>query len=303
MVAQEPGVPQIDQAYQLWSGGKPNAAIAILEPLLRTVPHFDDARYLGVAWSVLGSSYLDVERYDEARRAYQHSIEIFQPLPAARGQYASAIDNLGTLEQSLGQHQEAKELCERAQHIYEELGSATGVAITSTNLAVIAYSRGDFKTARRAVAKALAAAKQKTNLRSNDLASLEIAKSAMALHDRRNQEAMSAVEHAIDLWTRAYGPEYFMLVNAYLLRAQVYASSGDNTRGMADARHALALAEVVLGRNTVGYLNAEASYARVLWICGARDEAKRLDLEARRGLTVLERRQCSGCTIDANGFR
>lgn len=289
MKAQEPVPQQIGQAYQLWSGGQAKAAIAILEPLLQTGTKFADTRNLGVAWNVLGSSYLDVERYDEARRAFQHAIEIFRPLPESRAQYASALDNLGTLEQSLGQSQPAKALCEKAQHIYEELGRSAGVAITSTNLAVIAYNRNDFKAARRSLERALQEAQHATEMREDDLAALETVKSALALHDGRNEEAMSAIQQAIERWTRAYGPNYFMLVDGYLLRAQAVASSGDHPRAIADGKHALALAEVVLGRNTVGYVNAEAAYARVLRICGAKDEARRLSKEASGAMALLAR--------------
>ncbi|MGC2403774.1 MAG: tetratricopeptide repeat protein [Acidobacteriaceae bacterium] len=301
--AEEAAAQQIAQAYQLWRSGQAKAAIAILEPLLQPGTRFADERSLGMAWNVLGSSYFDVERHDEARRAYQHAMELLRALPDERAQYASAIDNLGTVEQSLGQHQAAKALCQKAQQIYEQVGSMNGIVVASTNLAVIAYGQTDFKAARRYLEKAFEAAPHTMQMREDDWAALQLMKGALALHDRRNEEAMSAIQQAIERWTRAYGPKYFMLADGYLLLARALASSGDRAKAMVYAKHGMTLAEEVLGANTIGYLNAEAAYARVLGTCGEKHESKRLGKEASGALAALEQRMCSGCTIDANGFR
>ena len=108
----------IVQGFQQWSGGQPKAAIAILEPMLQAGVNWEE-RDLGVAWNVLGSAYLDLEMYDRAERAYQRSIQILRDVPSAQAQYASSIDNLGTLEVSLGHKDQAQALCEKARHIYE----------------------------------------------------------------------------------------------------------------------------------------------------------------------------------------
>jgi tetratricopeptide (TPR) repeat protein len=129
------------------------------------------------------------------------------------------------------------------------------------------------------------------------------AQSASALHDRKGEEAVSTAQEAIDLWTRAHGPEYFLVANGYLLRAQALAHSGDYAPAIRDAQHALAIAETSIGRNTIDYASAEAVYARVLRASGAKREASRMTKEASSALVNLERRQCSSCTIDASGFR
>src|ERR1700722_5436648 len=119
------------RAFQLWRGGQPKAAIAILEPLLQAGSRFDDPRDVGVAWNVLGHSYLDLDRFAEARQAYQHAMEILRPIPTARAQYGSTLDSMGMLEESLGQRNEAKTLVEKSRQIYAELGDSAGVASTS----------------------------------------------------------------------------------------------------------------------------------------------------------------------------
>jgi tetratricopeptide (TPR) repeat protein len=300
--AQQSAANSIVRAFQLWRAGQPKAAIAILEPLLQAGSRFDDARDVGVAWNVLGHSYLDLDRFAEARQAYQHAMEILRPIPTARAQYGSTLDSMGMLEESLGHRDAAKALSEKARQIYAELGDSAGVAITSINLAVIALGGNNFKDARRFLQTAIEA-QPAGAMKVDDVAAMDVVKSALALHDRKDEEAISMAQEAIDLWTRAHGAGYFLAANGHLLRAQALAHSGDYVAAIRDAQHALAIAETSIGRNTIDYLSAETVYARILRASGAKQEGARMAKEAGSALVDLERRQCSGCTIDASGFR
>jgi Tfp pilus assembly protein PilF len=290
------------RAFQLWSRGQPKAAIAMLEPLLQAGFQFDDARDVGVAWNVLGHSYLDLDRYAEAKQAYQHAVDILRPIATARAQYGSVLDSLGMLEASLGQRNEARALCEKARQIYAELGDSTGVAITSIDLAVIALGRNDFKAARRLLQTAIQAQPERA-MKADDLATMDAVKSGLALHNGNGEEAVAMAQHAIDLWAQAHGPGYFLLSNGYLLRAQALVHSGDYVRAIQDAQHALAIVEAAIGRDTIDYLSAQVVFAGILRASGAKQEGSRMAKEAGNALADLKRRQCSGCTIDASAFR
>jgi tetratricopeptide (TPR) repeat protein len=251
----------------------------------------------------LGQSYLDLDRFAEARQAYQQAMRILRPIPSARAQYASTLDSMGMVEEALGERDAAKALCEKARQAYAELGDPAGVAITSINLAVIALGRNDFKAARRLVQTAIQEGQHAGAMKPDDVAAINVVQSALALHDRKGAEAIAMAQEAIDLWTRAHGPEYFLVANGYLSRARALAQSGDYAAAIRDAQHALAIAETSIGRNTIDYLSAEAVYARILRDSGAKQEGARMAREASSALADLERRQCSGCTIDASGFR
>jgi tetratricopeptide (TPR) repeat protein len=301
--AQDSARASIVQAYQLWSGGEPKAAIAILEPMLRLDAQTFTEVERGAAWDLLGSSYQDLEIFDRARQAYGKAIETLRSIPSAQAQYAATLNNLATMEQTLGQKDSAGAISEKARHIYEQLRDPAGIAIASTNLASLAYAQKDFKTARRSLATALQEAHATTRLKDDDFAAMYAVMSALALHDRKYEEAISSIQRAIDLWIHAHGPSYLMLATGYLLRAQAFAKSGDYARALADAQHALAIDDVAIGRNTLGYLTAETAYAQILRASGAKEQASRLNKEAGSALADLESRRCNGCTIDANGFR
>src|ERR1700722_5913606 len=300
--AEKSAADQIVEAFHLWSAGQERAAIAILEPIVQSRVNGVAEWDLGVAWNVLGSCYLDLEMYDQARPGYQHAVEILRPIPSSQNQYASVMDNLGVLEKALGNGDSAKALCEKSRHIYETLGDSAGVAITSTNLAVIGIAQHNFKAARRAFERALRAAEQAT-MKDDDIAAIDAVESALALHDGREDEAISAVERAIDRWTRVHGPGFFMIGTGYLLRAQAFAKIGDYDRATADARHALEIAEAAIGKNTVAYLMAEDEYARILRASGDKEQASRLQKHAAVALGQIESRQCGGCTINVSGYR
>ena len=202
-----------------------------------------------------------------------------------------------------GRRTQRRRSVKKAERIYEQLGDPAGIAIASTNLAGIACAQKDFKTARRSLATAIKEAQATTQLKDDDYATMYAVRSALALHDGKNEEAISSIQQAIDRWTHGHGPSYFMLATGYLLRAQALAKSGEYARALADAQHALAIDEVAIGRNTLGYLTAETEYAQILRASGAKEQASRLKKEASSALAELESRQCNGCTIDANGFR
>jgi tetratricopeptide (TPR) repeat protein len=301
--AQDSARASIVQAYQLWSGGQPKAAIAILEPMLRLDAQTFTEQERGAAWDLLGSSYQDLEIFDRARQAFGKAIETLRSIPSAQGQYAAALDNLATMEETLQQNDSAKALAKKAIRIYEALGDPAGIARGSIDRAAIACAQKDFKTARRSLARAFQEAQATTLLKDDNFAAMYGVKSALALHDGKEEEAISSIQQAIDLWIHAHGPSYLMLATGYLLRAQAFAKSGDYARALADAQHALAIDDVAIGRNTLSYLTAETEYAQILRASGAKEEASRLKKEASSALADLESRQCNGCTIDANGFR
>jgi tetratricopeptide (TPR) repeat protein len=299
--AQDSAKASIVQAYRLWSEGQPKAAIAILEPLLRLDTQTFTEEQRGAAWDLLGSSYQDLEIFDRARQAYGKSIEALRSIPSAQAQYAAALNNLASMEQTLGENDSAMALSEKSRRIYEQLGDPAGIAVACTNLAGLAYAQKDFNKARRSLATALKEAT--TRMREDDYAAMYATESALALHDGKDEEAISSIQQAIDRWIHSHSPGYLMLGTGYLLRAQALAKSGDYRRALADAQQALANDEAVIGKNTLGYLIAEAEYAQILRTSGAKEEASRLEKEAGSALAELESRKCYGCTIDANGFR
>jgi tetratricopeptide (TPR) repeat protein len=294
---------QIAHAERLRGEGKPQEAIAVLDPMVHRDENTLAQDDLGFAWNVLGSSYQDLGRSIEAKQCFETAIEKLRPVPTAQAAYAAAMANLASMEAAAGQQDSARALYEKADDLYQSLGNFAGMTVTSTDLARLAYSRKDFQSARRYLDRVHQAAQRTTGLRGDDIAALHDTESALAFHDRNYPEALSASQQSIESWTRAHGASYFMVGLGYALRAQATAQIGDYGRAIADAQRALAILEAAKGKNNFGYLRVEMIYAQVLRAAGDKQQASRLQQRAMSSLADLEGRQCSGCTIDANGFR
>jgi tetratricopeptide (TPR) repeat protein len=294
---------QILRAKQLGDEGQAKAAIALLEPLTRQGAGSLTEHQRAVAWDIVGTSYQDLGMLEQAQQAYDRAIEALRSIPEAKAQYAAALCNLGSVEGALGQEDSAKSLYEKAAAIYQGLGDFAGVTITATSLATLATSRKDLRAAHRYLATAFQASQRSTRLRDDNFAALYGISSELAFHDGRYQEAIASAQQAIDYWTHAHGPGYFLLGFGYSLRAQAIAKTGDYSRAITDVQHALAVFEAAWGKNRDGYLRIELVYAEILRASGEKVEGSRLKKEARNSLARMESRQCDGCTINVNGFR
>jgi tetratricopeptide (TPR) repeat protein len=295
--------PQLLQAQSLSARGQSRAAIAILEPLVQSDSHVLDDANLGVAWNLLGSAYTDFENFDKARRCFENAIHILREIPDEQMQYATALDNLGSVESSTDQYDQAKLLHAKARHVYEALGNHAGVAISSGNLTMLNIAQHDLRAARTNLNEALREIQRTNQLTDNNLATLYSAKGSFALAEGDFHEAIPAFQLAIDLWTHSYGPRFFMLGVVYALRAQVFEYMGDHPNAIADYRQALSLLEETPGRNAPAYLTVQIAYAQALRHAGSKQEAARLEKEARSTLANVRVQQCSGCTISAESFR
>jgi tetratricopeptide (TPR) repeat protein len=301
--AQQSRPPELLQAQSLNEQGQSRAAIAILEPLVQEASHVLDQASRGIAWNLLGSSYRAFEDYDKARRCYETASHILSTIPNEQVEYASALDNLGAIEERTGQFNASKTLRTRARHIYQATGNHVGIAIASSNLAQLALYQNDLSSARKNIFEAFREAQLTNQISENNLAAMYTVKGAVSYIERDFHAAIAADQQAIDIWTRIHGPGFYLLGVAYSLRGQASSRLGDHRQAVSDLQHALTLLEEIPGRNSQAYLKAELTYAHVLRDAGSKQEAAQLEKEAKSALTNVRIQQCSGCTISAESFR
>jgi tetratricopeptide (TPR) repeat protein len=294
---------QIVRAAALNDRGEFQASILLLEPLLRSGAHALARNEAGVAWTLLGNAYQYLGEYQKARGSFEAAIRFLKDSPAQARQYASALDNLGSLELEDGQTESAKVLRLKAKHLYETMGDHMGIARTATNLSLIALQQRRYAEARAFLAKAFEEANRVAEPNTDDLASMYAIQGVIAGHDLGARSALEPLQHAIDLWEGRHGPGYFQLGTAYLVRGQIYETMGDYQKAKTDLQNALARLEQTTGPNSPLYLRAEISYARVLRDSGSKREAAQLEAKATAALEQLHLRECSGCSVSLLGLR
>ena len=301
--AQQPQPPTLSQVQSLIDQGQSRAAITLLEPLLQPESHVLGEDERGIAWNLLGVAYSDFENYNKARHSYEMAIQILRSMPSQQVQYASALDGLGAVEESTGHFDESNALRIKARRLYENLDNHSGIAVTSSNLAMIAVEQKNLTLAHQNIARAFHEVPLSKGFQDNDLAVMCTVKGTLANAERDFRTAIAAYKQAIDLWTRAQGPRFLMLGVAYALLGDELDKIGEYQEAISDLQHALMLLEDAPGKDSAAYLRVELAYAHALRDSGSKQEASRREKEAKTALANVRAQQCVGCTISAESFR
>jgi|GEM_PF-3263991 len=262
----------------------------------------DDA-LIGIAWNIRGVALENLGDWEGARRSYETAVAILCAKPDQILQYASALDNLGSLKADMGQLQESRSLGIHAQQLNQSAGNYAGAVRASIKLALVALAQRDRKSTRQFLAEALKELSLVPSPEASDLAALHNAQALECVQDGHLNDARNEINHAIELWTEHYGPRYYLLATGLSLRGQINNAlhKGDDARE--DFRHSLDLLRMNNEMGSKVYFIVEMNYANVLRNSGERYEADRLESAAKEGLQELSHRQCNGCSVSAASFR
>lgn len=300
--AQTPPTNEFTRAAELNDEGRFPEAIRIIESFFAQGPQNDHA-ITGIAWDLRGVALQNLGDWEGARRSYEASVAILRTEPDQIRQYASALDNLGSLKQDLGQLQESRSLRIHARQLYRSVGDHAGTARASVNLALVALGLRDRRQTRKFLADAFSEESLVQNPDLGDLAALHSAQAIQVARNGRPNEALDEINHAIALWTQRYGPHYYLLATGLSLRGSIDDSLHKNSDARSDFRLSLDILKMNGEADSQVFYLVESAYAGALRDSGEHDEADRLESEAKEGLERLRRPQCNGCSISAESFR
>ena len=301
--AEEPATDRMAHAIALIGHGDFRAAIDLVEPLIHSGDAKRNSAVTGVAWNIRGLAFHGLEQHDEARRSFEAAIEILKAIPDQQVQYATALDNLGSVKADMGDFDESRSLRLRARQLFESLGNHAGVARTSNNLVLVAIAQGSRKDARRFLKDALREESAVATPNLGDLAEIYSAECLLDEHDGDIPGALAAVNRAINLWIQHYGPAYYMLADGYAIRGHLYDNLHDYPDAVSDMQHSLKLLAENGQTGSRVYFLTQISYAHVLRDLGVKTDAARIESVARSALVSLGNQQCRNCTISAESLR
>lgn len=299
--ADESPMDRVVRAAALSDAGEFRAAIDEIEPLLHANTGAANDAATGIAWNIHGLALQALGDREEARRSYDAAVSILHALPEQRRQYASALDNLGSLEAESGRFVEARSLRLRAEQIYASLGDHAGVARTSSALALTAIGQRKPKEALRRIADAF---REESLLPAPDAGDLAELYGAQALAQEREgnyKPAFQAAQQALELWAQHYGSRYYLLATGYSLRGRAYDGLHDYQNAINDMQHSLELMRENGQSKLRVYFLTELSYALVLRHAGIKDEAAQTESTARLELSNL-REPCTSCVVSAESL-
>jgi tetratricopeptide (TPR) repeat protein len=294
---------QLIQAQKLSDQGVFPQVIQILEPLVHSDPRSLDDFSRGRAWNILGPAYEALGNYDAGRRSYEAAIELLRTVPDAGSMYASALNNLGSLELYMGQFHAAETALRKAKGMYATSGDHAGLAEVETNLAILALDRNNTHAAQALLVDAFGEAERAKDLSDSDRAEMYSTRGVVAARDRDFAAAVLDYGQSVDFWIRARGPECYLVALQYTLRADAFRELGDYSKAKSDIAAALLLVARTVGPNTALYAETELTYARLLRATGANVEAAQSETEAKALLKSTRRQECNNCSISAGAFR
>jgi tetratricopeptide (TPR) repeat protein len=302
LCAQAPLADEVARAAALNDQGRFTESMQTITSFFAQERQTEDA-LAGIAWDLRGVALQNLEDWEGARRSYETAIAILRTKPDQIQQYASALDNLGSLKADMGQLQESRSLRTRARQLFQSVHDHAGTARASINLALVALALRDRKHARQFLADASREESLVPNPGSSDLAALNTAQAIQWARDGRLNDALDAINHAIGLWTDHYGPRYYLLVTGLALRGQIDNQLHKTDDSLADFRRSLDILKTNGVADSQVFFIVESEYATALRDSGEREEAERLESEAKEGIERLKRQQCSECSISAESFR
>lgn len=293
----------IHRAYVLEVHGDFVSAIAILAPIANSPSVGLSDQTKGMVLNLLGSAYRVTDNFAGAQHCYEKAIAILRRDPSSQSELASAIENLGSLEESLGHSAESERLRRHARKIYIALDDHAGLARVSTNLAVIAMHRDDRSAVRSHLGQALQEAQLARDLDDDQIASMNGVQGWLALKDGKPQSALSFFDNAIAHWARPHGPSSCQVATGLVLRAHAYEKEGDFKDASTDLQQAENIFATKLGKNSTLYWSAVLDESVLLKHEGHEREARSLEICATSALHSIERGACVNCTITAEAFR
>jgi tetratricopeptide (TPR) repeat protein len=294
---------QLLQAQKLSDHGEFAQVIQILEPLVHSEPGALDDLSRGRAWNMLGPAFEALGNYDASRRCYEAAIELSRTIPDARSIYASALNNLGSLEIYTDQFHAAETALRKAKGLYAKSEDHAGLAEVATNLAILALDRNNTHAARAFLVDAFEEAERAKGLSDSDRAEIYTIKGFVAAKDRDFSAAVLDYGQSIDFLIRACGPKCYLVGLQYALRADAFRELGDYSKAKSEITAALLLVGQTVGRNNEIYAKTELIYARLLRATGAKAEAAQTETEAKALLETIRHRQCNNCSISSAAFR
>jgi tetratricopeptide (TPR) repeat protein len=126
-----------------------------LEQARQAAQHTRNSRLLAVCSHNLGIAAQQQGDYDEARRLYQESLDIFEQL-GDRPHTGGTKHQLGMLAHDQGDYPEARRLYQESLAIFEGLHDLPRMAATKHQLGMLAHDQGDYPEARRLYQESLA---------------------------------------------------------------------------------------------------------------------------------------------------
>ena len=257
---------------------------------------------LGRLWAHLASDYLDAMDLAKSEAAYNHALRLMEPLPEAQKDYATALDNLGSLYLISGRFNESERRRKRALAVREATGNELEIARGKAHLAKVHLAQHKYKEAHR---EALEGYTGMIALKNPNTSEVFSALVTLIYAECSRGECAAALEHArkaLSLARSTFPADSLEVGYAHLALGFAEWKTGMKDGPDEEMRAGI---EIMRARTSSRHPYARSAldqYRRYLVAVHRKQEAREIAEELDR----FERTQpqaCSSCTVSVSGLQ
>jgi tetratricopeptide (TPR) repeat protein len=253
---------------------------------------------VGRVWANLGSDYEEAGEFALSEDAYNHALQIFRKDRALASEYATVLDNFGSLYLMYGRIPEARRLRERALAKRRELKNPVEIARGESHIAEVLLDERRYKDAAAHAAAALRLMEAENDPDKEDEGATLVTLIYALCAQGKCSEGLVYAHQALEISAAAYEPDSVQA--GYVLMAAGFAEwkQGDAARAEDELKRGVEIFRRRMEKSNRVLIEALRQYEGFLSARHQTVAARRVEDEVMR----LERSSsaaCSNCTVSA----
>jgi tetratricopeptide (TPR) repeat protein len=253
---------------------------------------------IGRVWAKLGSDYEEAGEFALSEDAYNHALQIFRTERALASEYATILDNFGSLYLMYGRIPEARRLRELALAKRRELNNPVEIARSESHIAEVLLDERRYKEAAAHALTALRMMEEGKDSDKEDQGATLVTLIYALCARGKCSEGLLYAHKALELSAAAYPPD--SMPAGYVLMAAGFAEwkQGDAARAEDELKRGVEIFRRRMEKNSRVLIQALRQYAGFLASRRQTVAARRVEDEVMR-LERSSSASCSNCTVSA----
>lgn len=256
---------------------------------------------VGRVWAQIAYDYQDEGAFASAEAAYVKSLAELRDVAEATSEYATILDNFGSLYLMTGRLQEAENCRKKSLEMRKQSGDPLDIERSRAHLAEVALARHKWKDAEKQASEAaqemiLLNDKQKT-----DVISALITESYAQSLEGKQQDAVLSAKQAVAIASDSFPLQSLPVAQAYLVLAIVQLKAGSVEEAGNSLRHSIPNIRELTAPGDPQRTVALTIYKGYLLRSHQPHEADKVDNELRSN-TQQRDSQCKDCTVSVYGL-
>ena len=256
----------------------------------------------GRLWGVLASDYENDAEFSKAETAYSQALRLFQAAPDGAADYATALDNLGSLYMLMGNPDAAENSCKHSLAVREQVGNQLGIARGEAHLAEVDLAKHRFKEAQRKSSHAYGAMVAQHDATSDDMVSALITLTYASYLQGKCADAVASAEKALTIARAALPSDSLLIGEAHFALGIAEWKAGAKEGAEPEMRMGYEILRARMATGHPEFLAVLKQYRKFLGAMHREQDVKQMAAEETQ-LGKERNRGCSNCTVSVYGLR